>query len=46
MLENRLNGLALMYIHRDIDVNVEECIDAYARKYPRKMKFRLDAQPS
>ena len=27
MTEERLNGLALMYLHKDIEVYVEECVE-------------------
>ena len=29
MREERLHGLALMYVHKDIDVYVEECVDLF-----------------
>ena len=41
MTEDRLNGLALMYIHRDIQVSIEECVETFSRKYPTKMKLRI-----
>ena len=41
MLEDRLNGLALMYVHRNISVSEEDCITDFADKHPRKMKFYI-----
>ena len=37
MKEDRLNGLALMNIQRDIDLNVKEVIDTFAHLHPRKL---------
>jgi len=37
MKNDRLNGLALLNIHREIDLNVEEIIDKFAMRRPRKM---------
>ena len=38
MGENRLTGLALMHIHYDFDINVNDVIDIFSRKYaPRLM---------
>ena len=35
MSANRLNGLAMMYIYRDFDVNVDSVIDEFAKCNPR-----------
>lgn len=35
MSETRLNGLAMMYIYRDIDVNVDTVIDEFAKSNRR-----------
>ncbi|CAF2938056.1 unnamed protein product [Rotaria sp. Silwood2] len=35
MSENRLNGLAMMYIYRDFDVNIDSVIDEFAKKNRR-----------
>ena len=37
MKNDRLNGLALLNIHREIELNVEEIIDKFAMRRPRKM---------
>ena len=29
MTEERLHGMALMYVHKDIKVYVEECVDLF-----------------
>lgn len=39
MGEERLTGLALMNIHRDIDIDVEKVIDRYSRKSHRRLDF-------
>ena len=41
MGEERLSGLALMHIHYDMDLNVEEIIDIFARQHPRRMLLNL-----
>ncbi len=38
MSENRLNGLAMMYVYRDFDVNVDSVIDEFA-KFNRRLAF-------
>ena len=35
MSEDRLTGLALMHIHSDMDINLDEIIDNFAREHPR-----------
>ena len=37
MSEDRFNALVLMYIHKDIYIDVDQIIDMFARKHPRKM---------
>ncbi|XP_050505348.1 52 kDa repressor of the inhibitor of the protein kinase-like [Diabrotica virgifera virgifera] len=39
MVEERLNGLCLLYIHRDIEVNVENVIERYAKGGKRRLDF-------
>ena len=39
MGQDRLNGLALMHFHRDIDIDYDAIIDMFARKHPRRMKL-------
>lgn len=41
MVEDRLNGLALLHIHRDINVDVETIIDRFAKSKHRKLDFVL-----
>ena len=38
MVAERLNGLALLHVHKDIIVNIEKIIDLYAMKN-RRLKF-------
>ena len=35
MEQDRLNGLAALHVHLDIDLSVEAIIDCFARKHPR-----------
>ena len=34
----RLTGLALLHFYRDINVNISEAIDEFARQHPRRMR--------
>ena len=38
MVAERLNGLALLHVHKDIIVNIDKVIDLYAKKN-RRLKF-------
>ena len=37
MGEKRLNALALISIHREVNIDVEKVIDRFARKHPQRM---------
>ena len=37
MSENRLNGLGLMHVYKDMDLDVETIIDMFAGLKPRRM---------
>ena len=39
MCQNRLNGLSLMSIHRDITIDFNDVITRFVRKYPRRMEL-------
>ena len=39
MSQERLNALAMLHVHRDIDVDAKEVIDHFARRHPRRMKL-------
>ena len=39
MAENGLNGLALLHVHSDIDLDVNEVLDWFAIRHPRRMKL-------
>lgn len=41
MVEERLNGLALMYIHRDISIDITKVIDRFAKSKNRRIDFVL-----
>ena len=41
MLQDRLCGLALLHIHRDISLNSNDVIDHFASKKKRAMEFVL-----
>ena len=42
MIQDRLNGLALMHIHADIasKINVDEVVDKFAVLHPRRMRLK------
>ena len=42
MREERLNGLALMRMHRDANINIAAVVDAFAIKFETKMALRTD----
>ncbi len=37
MGQDRLNGLAMLYYHRDIEITSEEVVDEFSRRHPRRM---------
>ena len=37
MSEDRFNALVLLFVHKDIDIDILTVLDMYARKYPRRM---------
>ena len=37
MGEDRFNALMLLYVHKDIELNIDAIIDSYSLKYPRRM---------
>ena len=39
MSQDRPNSLALLHIHREVEVDSGEVIDLFARRHPRKMKL-------
>lgn len=39
MTQDRLNGLGLVYVHRDINVNIENVINRYANLKNRRIEF-------
>ena len=39
MGEARLNGLAMLYIHRDIACDVDAVVDEFARRNPRRLQL-------
>lgn len=39
MTEGRLNALLLLFVHRDIPLDLDKIVDAYAAKHPRRMLF-------
>ena len=41
MSDERLTGLALMYIHPEIKIDIEHVIDVFANKYKRRTDFIL-----
>ena len=41
MKQNRLNGLAIAYIHKDININPDKILKIYCQAYPRRLDFGL-----
>ena len=39
MGNERLSSLALLHMHQDIPVNVEEIIDEFSRRHPRRIQL-------
>lgn len=39
MVQDRLNGLALMYTHREMKLDLEQIIDLFANLHPRRMRM-------
>ena len=39
MGQERFSGLALMNIHLDIPINIDEIIDDFSQKHPRRMQL-------
>ena len=39
MTQERLNGLALLHIHRNIELKVSDIIDLFAQKHPRRLEL-------
>ena len=39
MLNEGINGLALLYIHPDIEPSVDEVINKFAQKSPRRLEL-------
>ena len=39
MSQERLNGLALMYAHRDKHVDIDQLIDLFAQMHPRRLRM-------
>ena len=39
MTQERLNGLALLHIHRNIELKVSDIIDLFAQKHQRRLKL-------
>ena len=40
MGQTRLNGMALLSIHRDIPIDYEKLLDIFAANYPHRLKLR------
>lgn len=41
MKEDRLNGLALLHVHNDLEINIERVIDIFPQKHPRRLTCSL-----
>ena len=38
MVQDRLNGLALMHAHREMELDLEKIVDLFANLHPRRMR--------
>ncbi|CAF3402606.1 unnamed protein product [Rotaria sp. Silwood2] len=41
MIENRLNGLAAAFIHKNVDIDAMKILDLFVQKHPRRLNFGL-----
>ena len=41
MVNDRLNGLALMLIQRDVELNPDAVVEEFPRRYPRRLLLLL-----
>ena len=39
MTQRRLNSLAIMHVHKEIEINTDAIIDQFERRYPRRMRL-------
>ena len=39
MVQDRLNGLALMYTHKEMELDLEQIIDLFANLHPSRMRM-------
>ena len=39
MVQDRLNGLALMYTHREMELDLEQIMDLFANLHPSRMRM-------
>ena len=37
MGEDRFNALILLYVHKDIEIDISKVVEMYARQYQRRM---------
>ena len=40
MVNERLSALTLLHTHYDIEIDIPEVIDEFARRYPRRMQLK------
>ena len=41
MAENRLNGFAAAFIHKNVVIDANKILDLFVKKHPRRLNFRL-----
>ena len=39
MVQDRLNGLALMHAHSEMELDLQQIIDLFANLHPRRMRM-------
>jgi hypothetical protein len=40
MGEDRFNALLLLYVHKDIEIDISKVVEMYARQYPKISKIK------
>ncbi|XP_065678506.1 52 kDa repressor of the inhibitor of the protein kinase-like [Hydra vulgaris] len=40
MTDGRLNGISMLHLHRDVEIDLNIVVDEFATAFPRRMKFK------
>jgi chromosome condensin MukBEF complex kleisin-like MukF subunit len=41
MGKDHFNALILLYVHKDIEIDISKVVEMYARQYPRRMHLEV-----